>query len=297
MSHLIELLNGAFEAENKAFRGYIYAAVTVTGPLHDVYEEIYKQFSNREAEHIYEIGEKITALGGKPSTKCLPITEVEDAVPLGYDATLAALQGYEDATLAMYKEIHKAAMDEDDLTTALLIEHILEEEQEHFDELERILMDVPGDNNVETHDVLEVKAFYDRRLKIAAIFNDDAELVKALNDNLVNRMIGNVKIDKIYTRDELFNKLKQESVYAENEINDLLGRDEFLITGRIKDQNGTELIPLTREEAIVLLRPYLTKNTRNTPHLPPTTTDNAGPAKASHIKRRQQKLAALFSGK
>lgn len=164
------MLNKAFEKENKAFRGYIYAAVTVTGPLHDVYEKIYKEFADKEREHIYEIGEKITALGGQISTACLPINDIEDALPKGYDAVLLAQQNAETETLEMYMEIHTFASKIGDIPTVLLIEHILEEEQQHHDELERILMDIPGKKNVEIHDKLEVDAFYTRKVKLANLF-------------------------------------------------------------------------------------------------------------------------------
>jgi bacterioferritin len=153
---LIDMLNEAFELENNAFKGYVYASTTLTGPLQDVYKKVYREFALQELEHIYEIGEKITSLGGSTSTKYIPIDSIESALPKGYDAVLSAQKEAEQETIEMYTKIHEYAEKIGELTLVLLIEHIMEEEQEHYDGLERMLMDVP--KNDEKHDKLKVDA-------------------------------------------------------------------------------------------------------------------------------------------
>lgn len=140
---IIYLLNKAYEYETRAYRSYVFAAVSTTGQLRDLYEELYKDFAAREAEHMYEIGEKITSYNGKVSTKCLPITEIEKAISNGYKSSLLVLQQLEQDTIDMYKIIHSFAQKIDDLPLVLLIEHIIQEEAEHYDELERILLREP----------------------------------------------------------------------------------------------------------------------------------------------------------
>ncbi len=181
---ILKMLNKAYEYENKSFRGYMHAVVTVTGPLHDLYESIYKKFADLEQEHMYEVGEKITALGGNVSSFCMPIDDIVEAIGNGYDAALKALQEVEDESLMIYKKIREVAESKDDTTLVLLLEHILQEEQEHYDELQRILMDTPGKNNVEMHDELVVDAFVVRIHKVAALFDESKEtqLMKELQN-------------------------------------------------------------------------------------------------------------------
>lgn len=176
---ILELLNKAYELEHKAFRSYMYAAVTVTGPLHDLYEKVYKDFADREQEHLYEIGEKITALGGIPSTVCLSIENITEAVPQGYEVTLAALQEAEATTLEMYTTIHKLGEKAGEITLVLLIEHIMQEEQEHHDELTRILITsthTTGKNNSP-----DITAFDRRKYKLASIFTTTPEEYKIID--------------------------------------------------------------------------------------------------------------------
>jgi len=167
---LVEMLCVAFAKELKAYHGYLHAYVTVTGPLESVYGKIYEDFMEREMHHLEEVGKKIVAMGGMPPTEYPPITAVADAIYKGYDETLSALQDAEIETLEMYTKIHAAADEAGDLPLVLLIEEIMQEEEEHHDELERILLDVPKDNNTEMHDELEVAGREIRKLKLARIF-------------------------------------------------------------------------------------------------------------------------------
>ena len=167
---LVEMLCVAFSKELKAYHGYLHAYVTVTGPLESVYGKIYEDFMEREMHHLEEIGKKIVAMGGMPPIEYPPITAVAEAIHKGYDETLSVLQDAEIETLEMYTKIHAAANAAGDLPLVLLIEEIMQEEEEHHDELERILLDVPGKNNVEMHDELEVAAREIRKLKLARLF-------------------------------------------------------------------------------------------------------------------------------
>jgi bacterioferritin (cytochrome b1) len=166
---LVDMLCVAYAKELKAYHGYLHAYVSVTGPLQEVYGETYKKFMERELHHLEELGKKITAMGGMPPTEYPPITAVAEAIYKGYDATLEALQNAEVETLDMYKSIHQAADKDGDLPLVLLIEEIMLEEEEHHDELERILLDVPKKNNVEKHDQLVVDACAERIKKLAGI--------------------------------------------------------------------------------------------------------------------------------
>ena len=167
---LVEMLCVAYSKEFKAYHGYLHAYVTVTGPLESVYGDIFKSFMEKEMHHLEEIGKKIRAMGGMPPIEYPSISAVADAIYKGYDATLSILQEAEIETLEMYTKIHSAAEKVGDLPLALLIEEIMQEEEEHHDELQRILMDVPGKDNVEVHDTLEVDAAYDRKVKLSKLF-------------------------------------------------------------------------------------------------------------------------------
>lgn len=167
---LVDMLRVAYAMEMKAYQGYMYAYVTVTGPMESVYGAIYEKFMQREMHHLEELGKKIVAMGGMPPTEYPPFTKVAEAIYKGYDETLSALQDAEIETLEMYQKIHAAADSAEDLPLVLLIEEIIQEEEEHHDELERILIDVPKSDNVEIHDELEVIAREIRKLKLARLF-------------------------------------------------------------------------------------------------------------------------------
>jgi bacterioferritin (cytochrome b1) len=167
---LVDMLCIAYAKELKAYHGYLHAYVTVTGPMQTVYGDIYESFMEREMHHLEELGKKIVAMGGMPPTEYPPITAVAEAIYKGYDETLSVLQDAEIETLEMYKKIHAAADAAGDLPLVLLIEEIIQEEEEHHDELERILLDVPKEDNTEVHDELEVAAHELRKLKLARLF-------------------------------------------------------------------------------------------------------------------------------
>lgn len=170
---LVDMLCVAYAKEMKAYQGYLYAYVTVTGPMQTVYGEIYESFMEREMHHLEEIGKKIVAMGGMPPTEYPAITAVSEAIYKGYDETLSVLQDAETETLEMYKQIHAAADAAGDLPLVLLIEEIMQEEEEHHDELERILLDVPKDDIAETHDELEIIGREIRKLKLARLFKQE----------------------------------------------------------------------------------------------------------------------------
>lgn len=167
---LVDMLCIAYAKELKAYHGYLHAYVTVTGPLESVYGDIYESFMEREMHHLEELGKKIIAMGGMPPIEYPSIKPIADAIYEGYDTTLKVLQDAEVETLEMYKKIHAAADKAGDLPLALLIEEIMLEEEEHHDELQRILMDVPGKDNVEVHEELEIDAFEERKYKMAQLF-------------------------------------------------------------------------------------------------------------------------------
>jgi len=167
---LANMLCVAYAYELQAYHGYLHAYTTVTGPLESVYGEIYKSFMEKELHHLEEVGKKIRVMGGMPPTKYPPITLVEEAIYKGYDETLAALQKGEEKALEIYTKIHAAADAAGDLPLVLLIEEIIQEEEEHHDELARILLDAPKQNNIEVHDKLEVATHEIRKLKLARLF-------------------------------------------------------------------------------------------------------------------------------
>lgn len=137
---LVDMLCQAYIKEMKAYHSYLHAYVTVIGPLETVYSVIYQSFMQKELHHLEELGKKIIVMGGVPPTECPSISEVADAVLKGYNETLAVLQAAEIESLEMYKNIHTAADAAGDLPLVLLIEEIIQEEEEHHDQLERILL-------------------------------------------------------------------------------------------------------------------------------------------------------------
>lgn len=131
---LIELLNHDLEGELQAIIQYSQHAFLVGGvsrpQLHDILENIAKD----EMKHMEMLAERIVAMGGTPSTRPRPAlggNTIEEMLSNNLKIENEALKDY--ATRI------KQAEEAGEMGTALILEDILVDEQNHADEFFMLL--------------------------------------------------------------------------------------------------------------------------------------------------------------
>jgi len=137
---LVEEMNRALADEWLAYMQYRFSAAIVKAPIAS--KEL-EDIAKEELEHADELTERIIQLGGAPlvdpklfyeKTNCgyeIPVEDTKSAVQ-------AALKG-EVCAIGVYQKIAKMAKETDPLTYNLML-HIMEEEQQHEQRYEDLLV-------------------------------------------------------------------------------------------------------------------------------------------------------------
>ncbi len=129
---ILALLNEGLEMEYASHIQYVTQAAVTRGPYAEALISRFEEIAGDEAEHAKIIRQRIVALGGVPTTNVGEIQIHKDS--------LKAVQinlKYERDTVEFYRKLlNLLPPDEPILYEA--IEHILEDSQEHVEELERL---------------------------------------------------------------------------------------------------------------------------------------------------------------
>ena len=129
---LIALMNEGLEMEYASYIQYVTQAAITRGPYAEALIARFEEIASDEAEHAKILRSRIVALGGTPTWKVGEIQVHPDS--------LKAIQinlKYERDTVKFYQTlINQIPHDEVILYEA--IEHILQDSQEHVEELERL---------------------------------------------------------------------------------------------------------------------------------------------------------------
>jgi bacterioferritin len=131
---LMNLLNRGIAREIQVSIQYMWQHVLVTGVESAAVEDIFKEIAITEMKHAEEIAERLSYLGGTPTTKPDPIFvggSLEEMLQTDVKA--------EEEAIALYKQTIKVADEEGDITTRRLFEEILGEEEEHHDTFTTLL--------------------------------------------------------------------------------------------------------------------------------------------------------------
>lgn len=131
---LKELLNRAIAREIQVSIQYMWQHVLVVGIKGAAVEDIIKKIAITEMKHAEAIAERLSYLGGKPTTKPDPIFVGENLEEMVKNDVKA-----EEEAVVLYKQAIKVAAEENDTTTRRLFEEILEEEEEHHDTFTKFL--------------------------------------------------------------------------------------------------------------------------------------------------------------
>lgn len=131
---ILEALNKALAQEHACFIRYKTHAAVITGPYAKPIREQLDEIAEDEETHARHLRDRITGLGGTPT---MGVT-AEDLIPATtLDEILRVNIEEEKKAIALYQELLNQIPREQRLLYET-IEHILQDEQEHLEELERL---------------------------------------------------------------------------------------------------------------------------------------------------------------
>ena len=131
---LLDMLNQAIARELQVSVQYMWQHVQMTGVEGFVFRDEIKHIAIVEMKHAEEVAERLVYLGGKPTTKPMPIV-VGDNFKDMIQQDIADEAG----AIEMYRKIIELADKDGDIVTRQLFERILAEEEEHHDTFVGIL--------------------------------------------------------------------------------------------------------------------------------------------------------------
>jgi bacterioferritin (cytochrome b1) len=129
----VKLMNEGLEMEYASQIQYLTQAAITTGPYAEGLIARFKEIASDEMEHAEILRTRIAALGGVPTTKVGEIQIHKDSL----QAVKINLK-YERETVEFYRKLLNL-IPHDEVILYEAIEHILQDSQEHVEELERLV--------------------------------------------------------------------------------------------------------------------------------------------------------------
>ncbi len=129
---IIALMNEGLEMEYASYIQYVTQAAMTRGPYAEGLIARFEEIASDEAEHAKILRGRIAALGGVPTTKVGEIQVHKDSM----QAVKINLK-YEKDTVTFYRKLLNL-IPHDEVILYEAIEHILQDSQEHVEELERL---------------------------------------------------------------------------------------------------------------------------------------------------------------
>jgi bacterioferritin len=134
---MLDMLNKAIARELQVTIQYMWQHVMWKGLKGFAVKDELKSIAITEMKHAEEIAERLTYLGGTPTTKPEPIF-----VGGGLKEMIEHDKSDEEGAIKMYKETIKKATDEGDQVTKRMFEKILADEEEHHDTFSGLLEEI-----------------------------------------------------------------------------------------------------------------------------------------------------------
>lgn len=131
---LLKALNEALAQEYACYIRYLTHAAVITGPYAKAVASQLKEIAEDEEVHAQKLRDRIVGLGGTPT---MQVEEKDLITASSLKKILEVNLKEEDKAIAMYRSILKEIKEEGGLVFET-IEDILEDEQEHKEELERL---------------------------------------------------------------------------------------------------------------------------------------------------------------
>ena len=132
--NVIDRLNEILEWEMSGVPRYLHYSLMITGPNRIPIVKWFRDQALEAFQHAAAVGEKITSLGGHPSikTKLPPETNNHGVMEILKESLEFEVEG-----LKMYKAI--LPLCEDDIALEEMIREFIRMEQEHVEEVEKML--------------------------------------------------------------------------------------------------------------------------------------------------------------
>ena len=130
---IIQMMNAGLEMEYASYIQYVTQAAITTGPYADGLMARFEEIASDEAEHAKILRVRIAALGGTPTTKVGEIQIHKDSL----QAVKINLK-YERETVDFYRRMLNL-IPHDEVILYEAIEHILQDSEEHVEELTRLV--------------------------------------------------------------------------------------------------------------------------------------------------------------
>ncbi len=134
---MLDMLNKAIARELQVTIQYMWQHVMWKGLKGFAVKDELKSIGIAEMKHAEEIAERLTYLGGTPTTKPEPIF-----VGGSLKEMLEHDKKDEEGAIKMYKDIIKMAKGEGDAVTKRMFEKILADEEEHHDTFSGLLEEI-----------------------------------------------------------------------------------------------------------------------------------------------------------
>src|SRR5947207_6004043 len=132
---IINALNEALAQEHGCYVRYKTHAAVITGPYVEAVANRLKEIAGDESDHAEKLRDRITALGGTPTME----TAKEELIAATTLKQILAVNLKEEAkAINHYKSILNMVDRTEDILLYEVIEDIIEEEQEHREELNRL---------------------------------------------------------------------------------------------------------------------------------------------------------------
>jgi len=125
---LLDLLNQSVAREIQVSVQYMWQHVLCKGVKGYAVRDVFKKFAIEEMKHAEAFAERLSYLGGIPTTKPTPIFVGETLKQM-----LTADRKDEEGAIALYRKGIEAAAKAGDTTTEALFQDTLKEEEEHHD--------------------------------------------------------------------------------------------------------------------------------------------------------------------
>ena len=130
---IVKLMNEGLEMEYASQIQYLTQAAITTGPYAEGLIGRFKEIASDEMEHAQILRERIAALGGMPTTTVGEMQIHKDSL----QAVKINLK-YERETVDFYRKLLNL-IPHDEVILYEAIEHVLQDSQEHVEELERLV--------------------------------------------------------------------------------------------------------------------------------------------------------------
>jgi len=131
---IVEKLNKILETEISGVVRYLHYALMITGPNRIPIVKWFHDQANEAYSHASMIGEKITALGGHPSLKTLPVPETKTHAVL--EILKESLQ-FEETAIKLYSELLELC--DGNIALEELTREMIRLETEHVEEVVKML--------------------------------------------------------------------------------------------------------------------------------------------------------------